>query len=191
MLYQREVLDTPEWWQGLDELIDAQREENPGAVQTALIPVLHHVQDRFGYIPPKAVNHVAQSLGVPTSYVCGVASFYSYFSLEPRGAYTISVCLGTACFVRGAQRVLDEICRQLGVKPGETTDDFVFTVSDSARCLGACGQAPVMMIDDDVHANVQAQDVQDILAGYIAEARREEQAREELVESDARASQHE
>ncbi|MGI5816960.1 MAG: NAD(P)H-dependent oxidoreductase subunit E [Armatimonadota bacterium] len=190
MLYQREVLDTPHWWQGLDEMIERQRGENPEAVQTALIPVLHYVQDCFGYIPPKAVNHVAQSMGVPTSYVCGVASFYSYFSLEPRGAYTISVCLGTACFVRGAQAVLDEVCRQLEVGPGETTDDLIFTVSDSARCLGACGQAPVMMIDDDVHANVQPQDVQDILAGYIAEARREMQAREELAEIDARA-QHE
>jgi len=191
MLYQREVLDTPQWWQGLDEMIAQQREENPEAVQTALIPVLHHVQDRFGYIPPKAVNHVAQSLGVPTSYVCGVASFYSYFSLEPKGAYTISVCLGTACFVRGAQAVLDQICRQLGVQPGETTDDLIFTVSDSARCLGACGQAPVMMIDDDVHARVRPQDVQDILAEYIARARREEQTREELATADARATRHE
>lgn len=187
MLYQREMLDTPEWWQGLDELIERERQENPEAVQTALIPVLHHVQDRFGFIPPKAINHVAQSLGVPTSYVCGVASFYSYFSLEPRGAYTISVCLGTACFVRGAQAILDEVCRQLDIAPGETTEDLVFTVSESARCLGACGQAPVVMIDEDVHANVRAQDVQDILAEYIARARKEMQAREELAEIDARA----
>ncbi len=191
MLYQREVLDAPEWWQSLDEMILRQREEHPEAVQTALIPVLHYVQDRFGYIPPKAVNHVAQALGVPTSYVCGVASFYSYFSLEPRGAYTISVCLGTACFVRGAQTVLDEVCRQLDVEPGRTTDDLIFTVSDSARCLGACGQAPVMMIDDDVHANVQPQDVPDILAEYIAEARQQEQAREQLATADARATRHE
>jgi NADH:ubiquinone oxidoreductase subunit E len=190
MLYQREVLDTPEWWRGLDEMIARERDANPGAVQTALIPVLHYVQDRFGYIPPKAVNHVAQALGVPTSYVCGVASFYSYFSMEPRGAYTISVCQGTACFVRGAQAVLDEICRQLNVKPGETTPDMVFTVSDSARCLGACGQAPVMMIDDDVHAHVRPRDVQGILAQYTAKARHEMQLREELAEIDAR-SHHE
>ena len=190
MLYQREALATSDWWRGLDELIEEQREENPEAVQTALIPVLHHVQDRFGYIPPKAINHVAQSLGVPASYVCGVASFYSYFSLEPRGAYTVSVCLGTACFVRGAQAVLDEICRQLDVMPGETTPDGIFTVSDSARCLGACGQAPLMMVDDEVHAKVQPQDVQGILAHYIAEARREMQAREEAAEMEKRA-QHE
>jgi NADH-quinone oxidoreductase subunit E/NADP-reducing hydrogenase subunit HndA len=120
-----------------------------------------------------------------------VASFYSYFSLEPKGAYTISVCLGTACFVRGAQTVLDEVCRQLDVEPGQTTGDLIFTVSDSARCLGACGQAPVMMVDDDVHANVQPQDVQDILAEYIAEYRQEAQAREELATADARATTHE
>ncbi len=173
MLYQREVLDTPEWWQSLDQFIARQKAEHPQSVQTALIPVLHYVQDRFGYIPEKAINHVAQSLGVPTSYVCGVASFYSYFSLEPRGAYTVSVCLGTACFVRGAQAVLDEICRQLNVRPGETTEDGIFTVSDSARCLGACGQAPVMMVDEDVHARVRPQDVADILAEYTAKARAE------------------
>lgn len=181
MLYQREALATHEWWQGLDELIEQQRQDYPEAVQTALIPVLHYVQNRFGYIPAKAINHVAQSLGVPASYVCGVASFYSYFSLEPRGAYTVSVCLGTACFVRGAQAVFEEICRQLKVEPGETTPDGIFTVSDSARCLGACGQAPIMMVDDDVHAKVQPQDVQGILARYIAEARREAQAREEAA----------
>ena len=190
MLYQREALGTPKWWKGLDEMITREREANPGAVQTALIPVLHYVQDRFGYIPPKAVNHVAQALGVPTSYVCGVASFYSYFSLEPRGEYTISVCQGTACFVRGSQAILDEICRQLKVAPGETTPDGVFTVSDSARCLGACGQAPVMMVDDDVYANVRTADVQGILAQYIAEAQREIRAHEELAEIDAR-SDHE
>lgn len=187
MLYQRELLDTPNWWQSLDELIEQQRRDYPEAVQTALIPVLHHVQNRFGYVPPKAINHVAQALGVPASYVCGVASFYSYFSLEPRGAYTISVCLGTACFVRGAQAVMDEICRHLKVEPGETTPDGIFTVSDSARCVGACGQAPVMMVDEDVHAKVQPQDVQGILAGYIAEARREMQAREEAAKLEERA----
>lgn len=190
MLYQREALDSPQWWQGLDEMIEEQRRQNPETVQTALIPVLHYVQDSFGYIPPKAINHVAQSLGVPASYVCGVASFYSYFSLEPRGMYTVSVCLGTACFVRGAQAVLDEICRQLQVEPGATTPDGIFTVSESARCLGACGQAPVVTIDEDVHAKVQPQDVQDILAEYIAGARREMQTREELAQADAR-SHHE
>lgn len=176
MLYQRQALDSPDWWQTLDEMIARQREEYPETVQTALIPVLHEVQDRFGYIPEKAINHVAQALGVPTSYVCGVASFYSYFSLEPRGMFTISVCLGTACFVRGSQAVLDEVCRQLGVQPGETTPDGIFTVAESARCLGACGQAPVVMIDEDVHAQVTPQQVPGILAGYMARARAELQA---------------
>ncbi len=187
MLYEREALDTPEWWQGLDEMIERQHEQYPESVQTALIPLLHYVQNAFGYVPEKAINHIAQALGVPTAYVCGVASFYSYFSLEPKGAFTISVCLGTACFVRGAQAILDEFCRQLDVEAGGTTSDRIFTVSDSSRCLGACGQAPVVMIDDDVHAKVVAQDVADIVAEYEARARREMQAREERARADARS----
>ena len=91
MRYQRDTLEQPEWWLQLDAYIKQQKERNAEHVQSALIPVLHHVQDTFGYVPEKAINHVAQQLGVPTSYVSGVASFYSYFSLTPRGVYTISV----------------------------------------------------------------------------------------------------
>ena len=170
MRYQRETLDKPEWWLQLDEYIAEQKERNANHVQSALIPVLHHVQDTFGYVPEKAINHVAQQLGVPTSYVMGVASFYSYFSLTPKGLYTISVCLGTACYVRGSQAVIDELSRQLKIKAGETTDDGLFTLYE-ARCLGACGQAPVMMVNDTVYAKVTPEQVADILAGLTAEAR--------------------
>lgn len=170
MRYQRETLDKPEWWLQLDEYIAEQKERNANHVQSALIPVLHHVQDTFGYVPEKAINHVAQQLGVPTSYVMGVASFYSYFSLTPKGVYTISVCLGTACYVRGSQAVIDELSRQLKIKAGETTDDGLFTLYE-ARCLGACGQAPVMMVNDTVYAKVTPEQVADILAGLTAEAR--------------------
>lgn len=170
MRYQRETLDKPEWWRQLDEYIAEQKERNANHVQSALIPVLHHVQDTFGYVPEKAINHVAQQLGVPTSYVMGVASFYSYFSLTPKGLYTISVCLGTACYVRGSQAVIDELSRQLKIKAGETTDDGLFTLYE-ARCLGACGQAPVMMVNDTVYAKVTPEQVADILAGLTAEAR--------------------
>jgi len=172
MRYQRQILETPEWWTRLDQYIAEQKAKNPGHVQSALMPVLHYVQDLFGYVPEKAINHVAQSLGVPTAYVAGVASFYSYYSLTPKGNYTISVCLGTACYVRGSQAVLDEVCRQLNVEPGETTDDGLFTVSE-ARCLGACGQAPVVMINDRVHANVSPDEVANIIAHYTAEAHAE------------------
>ncbi|MEN6305406.1 MAG: NADH-quinone oxidoreductase subunit NuoE [Armatimonadia bacterium] len=172
MRYQRKQLDNPEWWLKLDEYIAEQRQRNANHVQSALIPVLHHVQDTFGYIPSKAINHVAQQLGVPTSYVTGVASFYSYFSLTPKGVYTISVCLGTACYVRGSQAVLDELCRQLDCKPGESTSDGLFTVHE-ARCLGACGQAPVMMVNDVVYAKVTPDHVGKILAELTAEAQGE------------------
>ena len=115
---------------------------------------------------------MAQALGVPSVYVSGVASFYSYFSLEPKGMYTISVCLGTACYVRGSQAVLDEFSRQLGLRPGQTTEDGLFTLNE-ARCLGACGQAPVCMINERVHARVKPEDVPDIIAHYTAEAQQE------------------
>lgn len=172
MRYQRKTLESPEWWHELDEYIAEQKANNPDHVQSALIPVLHHVQDTFGYVPAKAINHVAQSLGVPTAYVSGVATFYSYFSLTPKGIYTISVCLGTACYVRGSQAVLDEFCRQLEVRPGESTADGLFTVQE-ARCLGACGQAPVVMVNDTVYAKVLPDKVADILANLTADAQNE------------------
>lgn len=173
MRYQRNTLENPEWWLKLDEYIQEQKAQNKEHVQSALIPVLHHVQDTFGYIPAKAINHVAQQLGVPTSYVSGVASFYSYFSLTPKGVYTISVCLGTACYVRGSQAVLDELCRQLDCRPGESTKDGLFTINE-ARCLGACGQAPVVMVNDIVHARVTPEQVADIIAALVAEAQGEQ-----------------
>jgi len=169
MRYQREILDTPEWWHRLDQYIADQKQRNAEHVQSALMPVLHYVQDLFGYIPDKSINHVAQALGVPTAYVSGVASFYSYFSLTPKGVYTVSVCLGTACYVRGSQAVLDELCRQLGVQPGQTTPDGLFTLAE-ARCLGACGQAPVVMVNERIHARVTPKDMPDLVAHYMAEA---------------------
>ena len=169
MRYQRKSLESPDWWHNLDEYITEQRERNAEHVQSALIPVLHHVQDTFGYVPAEAIKHVAQQLGVPTAYVLGVASFYSYFSLTPKGLYNISVCMGTACYVRGSQAVLDEFCRQLDIQPGETTADGLFTIHE-ARCLGACGQAPVVMINEMVHAKVTTEQVSDILAQLVAEA---------------------
>jgi NADH-quinone oxidoreductase E subunit len=175
MRYQRNMLDNSEWWLQLDGYIKEQKERNANHVQSALIPVLHHVQDTFGYIPAKAINHVAQQLGVPTAYVSGVASFYSYFSLTPKGVYTISVCLGTACYVRGSQAVLDEVCRQLDCRAGESTKDGMFTINE-ARCLGACGQAPVVMVNDVVYARVTPEQVPSILAGLMEDAKAEEAA---------------
>lgn len=172
MRYQREILDSPLWWAKIDAFITKQKELNPNHVQSGLIPTLHYVQDLFGYIPEKAINHISQGLGVPAVYVSGVASFYSYFSMTPKGIFTISVCLGTACYVRGSSAILTEFCRQLDASPGETTDDMMFTLSE-ARCLGACGQAPVIMVNDRIHSRVTTDQVGDIIARYMAEARGE------------------
>ena len=171
-MFQRALLETPEWWQELDAYIQEQKLRNAEHVQSALIPVLHHIQDKFGYIPPKAINHVAQALGVPTSYVEGVASFYSYFSLEPKGVFTVSVCLGTACYVQGAQALVDEFSGQLGITESQTTPDGLFTLQ-CARCLGACGQAPVVMVNDKIHAAVKPEDVNEIISLYTVKAREE------------------
>ena len=169
MLYQRKILDKPEWWLQLDEYIAEQKKRNAKHVQSALIPVLHHLQDTFGYVPEKAINHVAQALGLPSSYVEGVASFYSYFSLTPRGRYTISVCMGTACYVRGANVLLEAFSEQLKLQPGETSADGLFTL-ELARCLGACGQAPAVMVNGKIHGTVKPSDVPELLASYMAEA---------------------
>jgi NADH-quinone oxidoreductase subunit E len=175
MSYQRRILEKPEWWQQLDEYIAEQKARNADRVQSALIPVLHHLQDTFGYVPEKAINHVAQALGVPTSYVAGVASFYSYFSLTPKGMYTVSVCMGTACYVRGGQELVDRFAKELGIEPGETTPDGLFTL-ELARCLGACGQAPAVMVNGRIHGTVKPEDVQELIAYYTAEAQAEEEA---------------
>jgi NADH:ubiquinone oxidoreductase subunit E len=172
MPYQRDILESPIWWEKLDVYIAEQKRLNADHVQSALMPALHYVQDLFGYIPEKAINHVSQALGVPAVYVQGVASFYSYYSLTPKGIYTCSVCLGTACYVRGSQEILEEFVRQFNCRGGETTEDGLFTLNE-ARCLGACGQAPVIMINDRIHARVKADDVADIIAQYTALARGE------------------
>lgn len=131
----------------------------------ALIAVLHKAQSIFGYLPEEVQLFVAENLNVPASKVYGVVSFYSYFTTEPRGEFVINVCMGTACFVRGAATVLAEIENQLGIKSGETTPDGKFTI-DVLRCVGACGLAPVVTINDRVYGHVTANDVKKILAEY-------------------------
>lgn len=131
----------------------------------ALIEVLHKAQHIFGYLPQEVQTFVGEKLGVPTSKVFGVVSFYSYFTTEPRGEYVVNICLGTACFVRGAAGVLAEFEKQLNVKNGQTTPDGKFTIG-SLRCVGACGLAPVVMVNDKVYGHVTEQDVSKILAEY-------------------------
>ena len=144
----------------LEEIISSYKDE-PGA----LIPVLQATQSLFGYIPQNAILKIAELLNEPLSKIYGVITFYSFFSLKPRGKYLIRVCMGTACYVQGANEVLTALQQQLDVKVGETTDDKAFTL-DIGRCFGACGLAPVIMVNDDVHQFVKSNDVAKIIKNY-------------------------
>lgn len=131
----------------------------------ALISVLHKAQEIFGYLPSEVQAHVAEKLGVSLAKVYGVVTFYSYFTMTPKGKHPISVCMGTACYVRGADKVLDEFKRLLNIETGETTHDGKFSV-DALRCVGACGLAPVVLVGEKVYGRVDVQDVQGILDEY-------------------------
>jgi NADH:ubiquinone oxidoreductase subunit E len=131
----------------------------------ALIPVLQIAQTLFGYLPEAALRKIATALGKPYSEVAGVVSFYSFFSTVPRGKHLVRACLGTACYVRGGKEVLAALKQALGIEVGETTSDRVFSL-DVGRCFGACGLAPVIMIDDDVHQRVKPTQLTKILDQY-------------------------
>jgi NADH:ubiquinone oxidoreductase subunit E len=131
----------------------------------ALIPVLQITQKLFGYLPEKALKTIALKLKKPYSEVTGVVTFYSFFTTFPRGKYMVRVCLGTACYVRGGKEVLANIQKELKIGIGETTDDRLFSI-DVGRCFGACGLAPVIMVNDDVHQRVKPEKVGDILNYY-------------------------
>ena len=137
-------------------------------VPGALLPVLHEAQEIYGYLPIEVQQMVADGLGISLSEVFGVATFYSRFSLNPKGKHKISVCLGTACYVKGADKVLAEVESKLGIKSGECTEDGLFSI-DSCRCVGACGLAPVMMIGEEVYGKLTPAMVDKILDKYIKE----------------------
>ena len=154
------VLDDLEKLAKLDGLIA----KNRGA-QGAVMLSLQEAQDVYGYVPREVQTRIADGLGVTLSEVYGVATFYSQFSLEPRGRFIVGVCMGTACYVRGAKDVLDKMCGELGIPVGKTTPDLRFTIRDT-RCLGCCGLAPVIMINDDVYGQLTPDDIPDIVAKY-------------------------
>jgi NADH:ubiquinone oxidoreductase subunit E len=147
----------------LDAVI-AEYRGKPGA----LIPVLQLAQGIFGYLPEIALKHIARELHKPYSEVAGVVGFYSFFTTQPRGEHLIRICLGTACYVRGGVQVLDAFKKHLGIDIGGTTEDRRFSL-EVGRCFGACGLAPVIMIDDDVHHRVKPKRVNEILAQYAGE----------------------
>jgi NADH:ubiquinone oxidoreductase subunit E len=134
----------------------------------ALIPVLQIAQTMFGYLPEQALKKIALALGKPFSEVAGVVSFYSFFSTVPRGKHLVRVCLGTACYVRGGKEILASLKQAMNVEVGETTSDRLFSL-DVGRCFGACGLAPVIMIDDDVHQRVKPTQIGKILDQYRTE----------------------
>ncbi|MCY6485818.1 NADH-quinone oxidoreductase subunit NuoE [Clostridium aestuarii] len=134
-------------------------------VEGALIPVMHEVQDLYGYLPEEALQVVSKELNVPMSEIYGVATFYSLFTLEQKGKHVIKVCMGTACYVKGAQAIIEKLNKELGIEVGKTTKDGEFTL-EAARCLGSCGLAPVMMIDDIVYGKVTPNDIPKILEEY-------------------------
>ena len=135
------------------------------AEEESLIAILHKAQELFGYLPSELQLYISRKLNIPAAKVYGVVSFYSYFSQQKRGKYAISVCMGTACFVKGIEKVMHEFSEQLGVKSGESTSDGLFTLRD-VRCIGACGLAPVVMINDKVFGHVKPEDVNKIIADY-------------------------
>lgn len=142
------------------QIIDDYRERGG-----SLIQILHVVQGAYGYLPLEIQQLVAERLDIPLSEVCGVTSFYSYFTTQPRGEYTISVCLGTACYVRGAMENLKRLSQILGIEVGETTKDRKFSLQ-VMRCIGACGLAPAMMINDKVIRQVTPDKLNRILAKH-------------------------
>lgn len=130
-----------------------------------LMHVMQEAQGIYGYLPFEVQQKIADGMKVPLEKVYGVATFYAQFALSPKGKYAISVCLGTACYVKGAQEILDELSAQLGIDAEECTADGKFSLT-ACRCIGACGLAPVITVNDDVYGKITAADVKDILAKY-------------------------
>ena len=134
----------------------------------SLIQVLHRAQEIYGYLPLELQSFIADGMGLPLSEVSGVVTFYSFFSTQPRGKHTIRICMGTACYVRGGKKLVDTLQEELDLKIGDTSKDGLFTF-EVARCIGACGLAPAIMIDDTVYKQVTPTKLKAILAGYQKE----------------------
>ncbi len=132
-----------------------------------LMHVMQQAQAIYGYLPLEVQKMIADGMDVPVEKVYGVSTFYAQFALSPKGEYNISVCLGTACYVKGAQDLVDRICQELGIEAGECTDDGKFSI-EACRCIGACGLAPVLTVNDEVYGKLVADDIPGVLAKYKA-----------------------
>jgi NADH-quinone oxidoreductase subunit E len=135
-----------------------------GGKRSSLIGILHEIQTRYNYLPEEALRQVADRLDMKFPQVYGVATFFKAFSLKPRGRHTICVCLGTACHVRGGQRIVDELARELGIRAGETTEDLSFTL-ETVNCLGACALGPVVAVDGSYYGHMTSAKVKTLLKG--------------------------
>jgi NADH-quinone oxidoreductase subunit E/NADP-reducing hydrogenase subunit HndA len=133
--------------------------------QSYLIAILHKAQELYGYLDRDVMTAIALEMNIPTAHIWGVATFYHYFKLKPTGKHSISVCLGTACYVKGAGEILDTIKHELKIDFGQTTDDNLFTLQE-ARCLGACGLAPVVMVDDKIYGELTPKKTVELLNTY-------------------------
>jgi NADH-quinone oxidoreductase E subunit len=131
----------------------------------ALIPVLNEIQTKIGFIPVEVQRKVARQLNIPEKEVYGVVTFYSFFSMTPRGKTNIRVCLGTACFVKGGKKIAEKVEKELGIGPGETTDDRKYSLQVN-RCLGACGIAPVMVVNEKIYQKVKPEEAIEIIRSY-------------------------
>ena len=133
-----------------------------------LIAILNDVQERYGYIPKQAQMTISEHLSIPMAEIYGVITFYSRFTLAPKGKYNISICLGTACYVKGSQKLLDRAKERLKIEPGEVTPDGKFSIDD-VRCVGACGLAPVFMVNDEVYGNATVKEFDEVIDKYMNE----------------------
>jgi NADH-quinone oxidoreductase E subunit len=144
----------------IDEIINKYAGKNG-----ALIPVLNEIQTKIGFIPVEVQRKVARQLNIPEKEVYGVVTFYSFFSMTPRGKTNIRVCLGTACFVKGGKKIAEKVEKELGISPGETTDDRKYSLQVN-RCLGACGIAPVMVVNEKIYQKVKPEEAIEIIRSY-------------------------
>ncbi len=137
-----------------------------GSEQKDLIHILHRVQAEFGYVPPEAVSEIARQLNITASDIYGVLTFYKAFSLKPRGAHLLTICMGTACHVRGAPMILDEVKRRLKVEPGQTTEDRMFTL-ETVNCVGACALGPIVIADGTYHGQMKTREVGAVIDKFL------------------------
>ncbi len=142
--------------------------------ESYLIAVLHRAQQIFGYLPQHVMDEIALAMDIPTAHIWGVATFYHYFNLTPPGKHVISVCLGTACYIKGAGQILDAIKEHLRIEIGDVTADGLFSLQ-GARCLGACGQAPVVMIDEKIYGELNPEKIIKILQAFRREEKKNSQ----------------